>query len=341
MAAAPADFRAAAVASAKIKKGSAAPSIALAPTPDILRESVPHMRAGAVRVGFALETDDGVANARQKLESKSLDIIVAQRCARARCGLRRRDESRHDHLARWQRGGSCRSCSSARSPTSFSIACCFTWRHIPVKAEDLLRRYLEQRREMGETELVLDGLSVEEVDEARRHQARRRREPVERARGRSPPRRRDAARGRAPRRRDGARRCARAASRRGPRATEREPSADEPPPHSSCRSAPFAEQVAAERAPPPCRGIPAAPHGLVVGSAEIERVPGEIGAAPDLEQLAELIATLHALRSVQDGHQRRARRGQPARGLHVRRRGAGRAGRRHRAPVLRRRPASY
>ena len=32
-----------------------------------------------------------------------------------------------------------------------------------MKAEALLRRYLEQRREMGETELVLDGLSVEEV----------------------------------------------------------------------------------------------------------------------------------------------------------------------------------
>jgi hypothetical protein len=28
-----------------------------------------------------------------------------------------------------------------------------------VKAEELLRRYLEQRREMGETELVLDGLN--------------------------------------------------------------------------------------------------------------------------------------------------------------------------------------
>lgn len=34
------------------------------------------MRAGAVRVGFALETNDGVANARQKLESKALDLIV-------------------------------------------------------------------------------------------------------------------------------------------------------------------------------------------------------------------------------------------------------------------------
>ena len=76
MAAAPADFRAAEVASAKIKKGSDAPTIELAPTPDILRESAPHMRAGSVRVGFALETNDGVANARHKLESKSLDIIV-------------------------------------------------------------------------------------------------------------------------------------------------------------------------------------------------------------------------------------------------------------------------
>ena len=51
MAAAPADFRAAEVAQSKIKKGSSAPTIELAPTPDILRLSAPHMRAGAVRVG--------------------------------------------------------------------------------------------------------------------------------------------------------------------------------------------------------------------------------------------------------------------------------------------------
>ena len=76
MAAAPADFRAVEMASAKIKKGNAAPSIELAPTPDILRESAPHMRAGSVRVGFALETENGIANAKQKLESKSLDLIV-------------------------------------------------------------------------------------------------------------------------------------------------------------------------------------------------------------------------------------------------------------------------
>ncbi len=76
MAAAPADFRAAEMATAKNKKGSSAPTIELTPTPDILRESASHMRAGAIRVGFALETNDGIANARQKLESKSLDLIV-------------------------------------------------------------------------------------------------------------------------------------------------------------------------------------------------------------------------------------------------------------------------
>jgi phosphopantothenoylcysteine decarboxylase / phosphopantothenate---cysteine ligase len=76
MAAAPADFRAVSIAGAKIKKGASAPSIELAATPDILRESAPLMRAGAVRVGFALESHNGVANAREKLESKSLDMIV-------------------------------------------------------------------------------------------------------------------------------------------------------------------------------------------------------------------------------------------------------------------------
>jgi uracil-DNA glycosylase len=32
-----------------------------------------------------------------------------------------------------------------------------------VDAKDLLRRYLEQRRELGESELVLDALKVEDV----------------------------------------------------------------------------------------------------------------------------------------------------------------------------------
>ena len=32
-----------------------------------------------------------------------------------------------------------------------------------MDARDRLRRYLEQRRDLGETELVLDGLSVDDV----------------------------------------------------------------------------------------------------------------------------------------------------------------------------------
>lgn len=76
MAAAPADFRATAPAAAKIKKGMESPTLELAPTTDILLESASQMRADAIRVGFALETDNGIANARRKLESKSLDLIV-------------------------------------------------------------------------------------------------------------------------------------------------------------------------------------------------------------------------------------------------------------------------
>jgi phosphopantothenoylcysteine decarboxylase/phosphopantothenate--cysteine ligase len=77
MAAAPADFRPERMAEQKIKKSSAPESISLAPTRDILASTVPCRRPGAVVVGFALETENLIANARQKLESKGLDLIVA------------------------------------------------------------------------------------------------------------------------------------------------------------------------------------------------------------------------------------------------------------------------
>ena len=76
MAAAPADFGAAAPAGSKIKKASAVRSIDLAPTSDILLETRGARRAGAVVVGFALETDDVIANGRSKLDGKALDMIV-------------------------------------------------------------------------------------------------------------------------------------------------------------------------------------------------------------------------------------------------------------------------
>jgi phosphopantothenoylcysteine decarboxylase/phosphopantothenate--cysteine ligase len=76
MAAAPADFRAAAPAPSKIKKKSAPPAIELAPTPDILASTRAKRAKNAVIVGFALETDDAVRGGREKLEAKSLDMVV-------------------------------------------------------------------------------------------------------------------------------------------------------------------------------------------------------------------------------------------------------------------------
>jgi DNA polymerase len=163
-----------------------------------------------------------------------------------------------------------------------------------VKAEDLLRRYLEQRREMGETELVLDGLSVEEVMKLvgiKRGTGA----PLERARPLVPEAEGKSSVGEPAS--AGWREALRASgvAPEIPRASEparpSEPTrADDLPLPRPARSAPFAEQVAAE----PELAIPAAPlapppHGLVVGSADMERVPGEIGAVTDLDQLAELI----------------------------------------------------
>jgi phosphopantothenoylcysteine decarboxylase/phosphopantothenate--cysteine ligase len=76
MAAAPADFRPAQVASAKIKRAGAVLALPLEPTPDILASTRDRRRPGAVLVGFALETNDGEANARAKLAAKALDLIV-------------------------------------------------------------------------------------------------------------------------------------------------------------------------------------------------------------------------------------------------------------------------
>jgi phosphopantothenoylcysteine decarboxylase/phosphopantothenate--cysteine ligase len=76
MAAAPADFRVQAPAQQKIKRAAGSRHLELAPTPDILAESRSARREGAVIVGFALETGDAVAAAREKLDRKGLDLLV-------------------------------------------------------------------------------------------------------------------------------------------------------------------------------------------------------------------------------------------------------------------------
>ena len=78
MAAAPADFKPARKAESKISKRQDAPgmSIDLAPTTDILRATLPLRPAGAIIVGFALETGDALRKGAAKLREKALDMIV-------------------------------------------------------------------------------------------------------------------------------------------------------------------------------------------------------------------------------------------------------------------------
>ncbi len=87
MAAAPADYRPADVSASKLKKTGQARSIALAENADILASTRSLRRPGAVVVGFALETDDVVANARRKLDAKALDLIVLNDATEAGAGF--------------------------------------------------------------------------------------------------------------------------------------------------------------------------------------------------------------------------------------------------------------
>jgi len=73
MAAAVADYQPKSAAKAKIKKETPSLTLELIRTPDILTE----VKGDFLKVGFAAESEDIVANARQKLEKKQLDIIVA------------------------------------------------------------------------------------------------------------------------------------------------------------------------------------------------------------------------------------------------------------------------
>jgi len=77
MAAAVADFRPVEVAGSKLKKADGTPEIMFEPTTDILAELGRNRSPGQVLVGFAAETDDLRQNATSKLESKGIDMIVA------------------------------------------------------------------------------------------------------------------------------------------------------------------------------------------------------------------------------------------------------------------------
>ncbi len=76
MAAAPADFMPVTAQKSKIKKATADLELKLKPTTDILKEVARIRRKNQRVIGFALETDNELVNARRKLIEKKLDMIV-------------------------------------------------------------------------------------------------------------------------------------------------------------------------------------------------------------------------------------------------------------------------
>ncbi|MCD8021675.1 MAG: phosphopantothenoylcysteine decarboxylase, partial [Lachnospiraceae bacterium] len=77
MAAAVADYRPAVVSDKKIKKSHDDLSLQLARTQDILAEIGANKPKGQILCGFAMETEDMVVHAREKLQRKHLDLIAA------------------------------------------------------------------------------------------------------------------------------------------------------------------------------------------------------------------------------------------------------------------------
>ncbi len=79
MCAAVADFRVAEIATSKIKKLQGVPELVLVENPDILLDAARAVRErglSVVMVGFAAETDNPLANAREKLQRKGVDLLV-------------------------------------------------------------------------------------------------------------------------------------------------------------------------------------------------------------------------------------------------------------------------
>jgi len=69
------DYRVDRIADQKIKKGESIPSISLVENPDILK-TLASQKDRQIVVGFALETENELENAKRKLEKKNADLIV-------------------------------------------------------------------------------------------------------------------------------------------------------------------------------------------------------------------------------------------------------------------------
>jgi phosphopantothenoylcysteine decarboxylase / phosphopantothenate---cysteine ligase len=83
MAAAVADYQVSKIAKQKIKKESGNLTLDLVHTPDILSE----VEGDFIKVGFAAESQDLVANARRKVEKKKLELIVANNITEENSGF--------------------------------------------------------------------------------------------------------------------------------------------------------------------------------------------------------------------------------------------------------------
>src|SRR6266850_6236353 len=86
-AAAVADYRPAQRRDQKIKKAQSSLTLTLERTPDILSEVFSNRRDGLLVIGFAAETENVLANAKEKLQTKKLDAIVANDVTRSDSGF--------------------------------------------------------------------------------------------------------------------------------------------------------------------------------------------------------------------------------------------------------------
>ena len=87
-AAAPADYKPQQAAAQKLKKqGDGTLDLYLVPTPDVAKAVGQQKRPGQILVGFAAETEKLTDHARQKLDSKNLDMIVANDVTRPGAGF--------------------------------------------------------------------------------------------------------------------------------------------------------------------------------------------------------------------------------------------------------------
>ena len=267
MAAAPADFRPAAAGDVEDQEGQRAGRRSRSRRRRTFWRRRSHARrAGAVIVGFALETNDVVANGRAKLASKDLDLIVVNDATEHGAGFGV-DTNRVTLLSR--DGAEERLPLMPKTEVADAILDRVE-RLIEWTLESKLRRYLEQRREMGETELVLD------THDRRRgacgSSARsRRRQPcastAESSAGTSRARPRHA-------------RLARSASRHGRRA----PSAPDATPRAQRAARGICERPVrpqesrcaadAAKTPPSSRRADVAPSGLTVGTPTVELFGG-------------------------------------------------------------------